>query len=64
LAQNGADEASRLEAALERIARASARAAAPAAASVETGAEPPFDAKALAARLDLLIEELRSVLGQ
>jgi hypothetical protein len=61
LAQNGADEASRLEAALERIARASARAAVPAPA--QTTEEAPFDAKELAARLDALIEELRSVLG-
>ncbi len=62
MAQNGADEASRLEAALERIARASARAALPAPAPAT--AEAPFDVKALAARLDMLIEELRSVLGQ
>jgi hypothetical protein len=66
LAQIGADEASRLEAALERIARASARVAvpAPAPAPAQTIVEAPFDAKALAARLDALIEELRSVLGQ
>jgi hypothetical protein len=61
LAQNGADEAGRLEAALERIARASARAAAPA---IEQGAEPAPDTQELAARLDMLIEELRAILGQ
>ncbi len=64
MAQIGADEASRLEAALERIARASARVAVPAPAPAQTIVEAPFDAKALAARLDALIEELRSVLGQ
>jgi hypothetical protein len=66
LAQIGADEASRLEAALERIARASARVAVPAPAQTTTqgGAQAPFDARELAARLDMLIEELRGVLGQ
>jgi len=61
LAQNGADEAGRLEAALERIARASVRAAAPA---IEPGAEPAPNTQELAARLDMLIEELRAILGQ
>jgi hypothetical protein len=56
LSQDGADEASRLEAALERIARASARVPAPAA--------PAIDTRELAARLDVLIEELRGLLGQ
>jgi hypothetical protein len=67
LAQNGADEAGRLEAALERIARASARATAPAAEQAGTehiGAEPAPDTQELAARLDMLIEELRAILGQ
>jgi hypothetical protein len=72
LALNGADEAGRLEAALERIARASARAAAPApaptalppAALVETAPEARPDTRELAARLDMLIEELRGLLGQ
>jgi len=60
LAQDGADEASRLEAALERIARASARASAPA----PTANQAPIDTHELAARLDVLIEELRGILGQ
>lgn len=61
MAQIGADEAGRLEAALERIARASARAAPPA---IEPGAEPAPNTQELAARLDMLIEELRAILGQ
>ncbi len=62
MAHNGADEAGRLEAALERIARASARAAEPVPA--HDAAEPPSNTQELAARLDMLIEELRGLLGQ
>jgi hypothetical protein len=62
LAQTGADEAGRLEAALERIARASVRAAQPVPAN--DAAEAPTNTQELAARLDILIEELRGLLGQ
>jgi len=62
LAQTGADEAGRLEAALERIARASVRAAQPVPA--HDAAEAPTNTQELAARLDILIEELRGLLGQ
>ncbi len=66
LAENEADEAGRLEAALERIARAM---------PLDTPApHPPQpyraeehispDTKALAARLDALIAELRDILAQ
>jgi hypothetical protein len=62
LAENGADEAARLEAALERIAHA--------AGGSRTAPEAPprraaaVDTRVLAARLDALIADLRSVLGQ
>jgi hypothetical protein len=50
--------ADRLEAALERIARPAAREAAPPADQI-----PLVDAKEIAARLDGLIDRLRSALG-
>jgi hypothetical protein len=50
--------ADRLEAALERIARSAAREAAPPADQI-----PLVDAKEIAARLDGLIDRLRSALG-
>jgi hypothetical protein len=60
LAENGADEAARLEAALDRIAHA--------AGGLRLAPEAPpaaaIDARTLAARLDALIADLRSVLGQ
>ena len=55
--ESGTDETARLEAALARIARARPQAADPSSA-----ASP--DRQALAARLDALIAELRSVLGR
>ncbi len=69
LAENGADEAGRLEAALDRIAHAARRAngqahsrehAEPSPGAADSG----IDVRALAARLDALIEELRGILGQ
>ncbi len=51
--------ADRLEAALERIAQAAARAAVP---SPEQN--PPLDNKTVAARLDALIDRLRTALGE
>ena len=53
MADSGVDETARLEAALARIARAR---------RPESGAAP--GGEALAARLDALITELRSVLGR
>ena len=50
--------ADQLEAALERIAQAAARDPAPQAAQILS-----FDAKEIAARLDGLIDRLRSALG-
>ncbi len=77
MAENGADEAGRLEAALDRIARAARRvtgqvhaqsAAATPPGAGDSGGEGAagsgIDARALASRLDALIEELRGILGQ
>ncbi len=62
MVEHGADEAARLEAALERIARA-AGGLRPLPDSPPTHANAT-DARILAARLDALIADLRSVLGQ
>jgi hypothetical protein len=51
--------ASRLEAALERIAKAAVRPAAPQAEQI-----PGADSKTVAARLDALIDRLRTALGE
>ena len=58
-ADNQPDDTARLEAALIRIARAGGQAAVSGSASSR-----PADNRKLAARLDVLIAELRAVLGR
>jgi hypothetical protein len=58
--QNGPDEAARLEVALTRIARAVSR---PRLHDGAARATQPADAAVLAARLDKLIAEIRTLLG-
>ncbi len=64
-ASTGPDETARLEAALARIAQARPRGHRPSPAQPDqpTAIRPAPDNAALAARLDALIAELRTVLG-
>jgi hypothetical protein len=69
LAEDRSDEAGRLEAALERIARAADTTNGRVHQEQDAGASPAkgdaaVDVRALSARLDALIEELRGILGQ